>query len=365
MKKVLVLANSSAGIYNFRNEVMLALLEKYEVYISLPDDLCNAELEQEGCKIIVTPINRRGVNPIEDVKLCIAYIRLLREVKPDIVLTYTIKPNIYGGIACRWTKTPYICNITGLGSALENTGILQRITLLLYRVALKSVSVVFLQNVSNKKFFEEKRVTGSRLRLIPGSGVNVEKYAHIPWPQQSDVFVYMSRVMREKGIEEYLDCAKRIKSEHPNAVFNIVGYCEEEYEETLKQLSDDGVVAYHGSVKDVIPYLEKAGCLINPSFYPEGMSNVCLEAAASGRVVITTNRPGCQETVIDGVTGYLVPTRDMESLYHRVEEYLQLPEEQRREMGIQGRKYILENFDRKIVIKAYLDEIKVQFEKRN
>ncbi len=354
MSNILILSNSSSGLYGFRNEVILELLKTNDVFISVPDKTNVEDLCGEGCEVIETPINRRGMNPIEDLKLLKSYLRLISEIHPDLVLTYTIKPNVYGGFACRIKHVPYIANITGLGSALENGGLLQFITQTLYKIGLKKADTVFFQNNSNLGFFEDKKITRANKILIPGSGVNIGKFNLLNWPKDFKRFIFISRIMREKGIEEYISCAKEIKKEYPEAEFHLLGYCEERYESELRSLNDAGIVCYHGSVNDVRPYLEKVACLIHPSFYPEGMSNVCLEAAASGRAVITTDRPGCRETVIDGETGYIVPIKDKDELIKAVKRFISLSSDEQKQMGLKGRNYVVQNFNRQIVVDKYM-----------
>ncbi|SDA65798.1 galacturonosyltransferase [Lachnospiraceae bacterium G11] len=354
MSNILILANSSSGLYGFRNELVTELLKSHKVYVSVPDNTNVEELSSEGCQIIETPINRRGMNPVEDLKLFRTYLRLIKDIKPAVVLTYTIKPNVYGGLACRIKHVPYLANITGLGSALESGGLLGFITKSLYKIGLKKADTVFFQNKSNHDFFEEKHITKAPKALLPGSGVNIDRFVPLDWPEYVCRFLYISRIMKEKGIEEYLACAKEIKAEYPKTEFHILGYCEEGYEEELKKLNDEGIIEYHGSVKDVRPYLEKARCLIHPSFYPEGMSNVCLEAAACGRAVITTNRPGCVETVLDGESGYIVPTQNKTALISAVKSFLDLPSDKQKEMGSKGREYVVQHFNRQIVVDRYM-----------
>jgi len=358
MGRILILANNSAGLYGFRNELLIELTKEYEVYASLPDHTHDEEFEAEGIRVIDTQINRRGVNPVQDLKLLGNYLKILKEIKPDVVLTYTIKPNVYGGLACSIKKIPYLANITGLGSALENPGILQKITKMLYKIGLRSANTVFMQNQVNYDFCKANRLTKSEMVLLPGSGVNTEKFGVLPWPEEKKAFVYVSRVMKEKGIEEYIACAKAIKAEYPEVDFHILGFCEENYENELARLNEEGTIIYHGAVKDVRPYLEKVRCIIHPSFYPEGMSNVCLEAAASGRAVITTDRPGCRETVQDGVTGFVVPIQDKDSLIEAVKSFLDKSDEQQKSMGMAGREYVVSNFDRNIVVEQYMSRLK-------
>ncbi len=356
MAKVLILANSSSGLYGFRNELVLKLLKKYEVYASLPDETNNKELSEEGCKIIKTSINRRGMNPLEDLNLFKDYLSLIKQVKPDAVLTYTIKPNVYGGLACRIKKIPYMCNITGLGSALENPGILQKLTKILYKTGLKGAATVFFQNSYNLSYFEKNNMCRSKKVLLPGSGVNVDRFSVMPWPKDKTRFIFISRVMKEKGIEEFFDCARSVRNKHDDVEFHVLGYCEEEYETILHNLNEEGIIVYHGSVLDVRPYLAQAKCIIHPSYH-EGMSNVCLEAAACARAVITTDRPGCKETAIDGKTGYIVPARDRMALTEAVERFIALSSDEQKAMGEASRKHVEEKFDRSIVVKEYMEQL--------
>lgn len=363
MKKVLILANSSSGLYGFRNELVLELLKEHEVHVSLPDDTNNEELASEGCIIHHTDINRRGMNPIEDFGLIKAYQDLVKEIEPDVVLTYTIKPNVYGGWVCGRKKIPYIANITGLGSALENGGLIGKIALILYKIGLRKAKCVFLQNESNMAFFKEHRVTKAPLDLLPGSGVNLDRFEVSPLASDREEFLFISRVMKEKGIEEYIEAAKRIHEKQPNVIFSILGQCEEDYEATLKKAEEEGYINYVGRVKDVRPYLKNALALIHPSFYPEGMSNVCLEAAASGRTVITTDRPGCRETVNNasdiesGKSGFIVPIKDCDAVINAIESYLALSYAEREKMGLNGRRYAEKNFDRNIIVGKYMEVI--------
>ena len=358
MKKILIFANSSKGVYGFRNELVLKMLEKYEVFISVPDTVCTAELEEEGCKIISTDINRRGMNPVEDLKLFFAYQQLLHEIQPDLVLTYTIKPNIYGGFACRLRKIPYITTITGLGSAMEGDGLLQKLTSILYRIAMKKASCIFFQNETNQKIFEERNIKGLAQKRVSGSGVDLEHFKYMDMPETENVrFMFVSRILKEKGIEEYLEAAKQIKNKYPATEFWILGKCEEEYEMQLQELQKEGIIQYFGMQKDVRQYLKDVHCLVHPSFYPEGMSNVCLEAAACGRAVITTDHTGCRETVAHEESGYIVEKRNVSQLVNAMERFVLLSKEDKCLMGRNGRVKVECEFDRKMVTNSYMNTI--------
>lgn len=359
-KKVIILANSAAGLCSFRLELVSRLVQEgYRVVVSVPMDNRVPDIESVGATVMSIQIERRGTNPLKDLQLWRQYCQLLRKERPDAVLTYTIKPNIYGGLAARCSKVPYIANITGLGSAVENPGLLQKITVALYRVAMRQARCIFFQNPGNEAFFAERRIRNEVHRVIPGSGVNLEKFSYRPYPAEHQPlrFVFISRLMREKGIEEYFAAAKHFKPLYPDMEFHILGACEEAYDAQLKELQDQGIVQYHGQQKDVRPFIEQANCTIHPTFYPEGMSNVVLESAALGRPVITTRRHGCMEAVEDGVTGYLFPERDTEALIACLERFIALPYTEKLQMGRAAHEKMNREFNRQIVVHAYLEEL--------
>lgn len=357
--KILVLANFGIGLYNFRKELLEELIrQNNEVYISLPNDKYVPKLESIGCKFIDTPVSRRGTNPITDFKLFMKYMKIIKNIKPDVVLTYTIKPNVYGGMACRLMNVPYLPNITGLGTAVENGGLLQKITLLLYKISMKRASCVFFQNEDNYRFFQNKKIKVNRTRIIPGSGVNTQYFYLLPYPSDEVVeFVFISRIMKEKGIDQYLGAAEYIKKKYPNTKFHVLGFCEENYKYKLKKLHEKGIICYHGMQDDVRNFHRRSHCTIHPTYYPEGMSNVILESAACGRPVITTNRSGCREIVDDGVNGFIVEEQNTQDLIKKIEKFLALDYEDKVKMGLAGRKKVEEQFDRQIIVDAYIEEI--------
>ena len=379
--KVLILANNSVGLYKFRKEVLEALLaNKYEVFISLPNGDFIEDMQQMGCHFIETEISRHGTNPLTDLALTKKYCSIIKSLKPDIVFTYTIKPNVYGGIACQLCKVQYVANVTGLGTAVENGGILQKITLALYRTGLRKARRVFFQNLANQDFMLRHKVVKGAYSLLPGSGVNLERFAPLPYPDETDGihFVFISRIMREKGIEQYLDAAKHFKAAEPaeapdsrhserseessavstyKVTFHICGFCEPEYKGKLDEYIKNGTVIYHGMVRDVREIHKISHCTIHPSFYPEGISNVLLESCASARPIITTDRSGCKEVVDDGVNGYVAKQCDSEDLIWKIEKFVALTHEQKMQMGLAGRAKVEKEFDRKIVVDAYMKEM--------
>ena len=354
MEKVLILANSSGGLYDFRNELVLELLKKYKVYVSVPDAVAVDKLEAEGCNVIHTEINRRGMNPIQDLGLVKAYLKLLKQIKPQVVLTYTIKPNIYGGFCCRLLRIPYIVNITGLGTTFERGGMLKYMVVTMYKVALKKADCVFFQNDRNKQIFEENGIFGQKAKRVNGSGVNLDKYQAEEYPgREKPKFLFVGRLMKEKGIEEYLSCTKKYAN---RAEFDIIGYCEEAYEEEVKQLEKNGILKFHGFQKDVMSFYKDADAIVISSYH-EGMSNVLLEAAAMGRPVLATNIPGCREAVEDNRTGLLFQARSVQALEETIEYFLAMPAKQRRAMGQAAREKMEQEFDRRKVVESYIEEV--------
>ena len=359
MKKVLILANSASGLYDFRNELLLKLLESYEVHVSLPDAEKVPQLAIEGCQVHRTPIDRRGVNPIKDMGLFLAYWQLIRNIKPDVVLTYTIKPNIYGNLCCRLKRIPYIANITGLGSVFENGGMVQKIVVLLYKLSLKKASCIFFQNKKNQEIFEQHGIYGKKARLVPGSGVNLDRHTFEEYSSKEEkmIFLYVGRVMKEKGIEELLYAAKVLCEENPQVIFRLVGNYEEDYKDIVEQYEKQGILELIGYQKEIHPYYKEAAAVLMPSYH-EGMSNVILEASATGRPVLASDIPGCQEGFEDGITGFGFPPRDKEALLEALRKFVKLSEDERAQMGKNARAKMEREFDRKQVVNAYVEEIK-------
>lgn len=355
MKKVLVLTNSSGGLYDFRGEFVKALTLKYEVWVSMPDDVKERELTDMGCRIIRTPINRRGINPLEDLKLYRAYVKMMKETGPDLVVTYTIKPNIYGGFAAGMKKIPYIATITGLGGAFDRTGLLLKLIVGMYRAGLKRAACVFFQNEENRGIFQSMRIAGKKERMVMGSGVNLEKHSYEPYPEREEThFLFVGRVMKERGILEYIAAARRLYSDR--VFFDIMGYCDEDYQELLDDLEKEGVIRQIGFHTRVHEYLAAADAIVVASFH-EGMSNALIEGAATGRPVIASNISGCKEAFEEGVTGFGFTPGNPEELIDAMEKFLALSTKERATMGQRGREKMEREFDRKLVTAAYMDEV--------
>jgi len=360
MKKILLLANDTTYVYNLRAEVLSALLgDGFAVTVASRTAQHTEELTAMGCKLVPVEMDRHGKNPLQDLVLLRFYQRLLVSESPDVVLTYNIKPNVYGGLAAARAKIPYLVNVCGLGTPVETPGPLQTLTCFLYKQGVKRASCVFFQNRSNYEFFVERGMLAGHSHLLPGSGVNLSKYEVLPYPKGDTVeFLFISRVMREKGIDQYLDAAEAIRARHPETVFHILGGCDDEaYLERLKSLQEKGVILYHGQQKEVLSFQRRSCCTVHPTYYPEGMSNVLLETAACGRPIITTDRSGCREIIEDGVNGFICRQKDSADLIRQLERFLALPRDKRREMGLAGRAKVEREFDRQFVVDAYREEI--------
>lgn len=359
MSKVLFLVNHDVVIYNFRLELVEKLLmEGHQVVISSPYGERIDALKSLGCEYYEQPISRHGINPFKELFLIRSYKKLIKKVSPDIVFTYTIKPNIYGAIACRKMGVPCVANITGLGTAVENSGLMQKITVLLYKYAFSKIKRVFFQNEENQQFFVDQKIALGKHGLLPGSGVNLERFSPLPYPRDDMIeFAFVSRIMKEKGIDQYLEAATHIRKKYPHTVFHVCGFCEQAYEEKLKQLDHEGVIVYHGMVRDVKSVFAHVQCIVHPTYYPEGLSNVLLESLACARPIITTNRSGCREIVDDGVNGFIVKQKDSSDLIEKIEKFLLLTWDTKRHMGEAGRAKVEREFDRNIVIDCYLKEL--------
>jgi glycosyltransferase involved in cell wall biosynthesis len=357
-KKILILLNDII-IYDLRRELIDELIkQKYEIYISVPYNKSLSQIMAKECHHIDTKINRRSKNVINDLFLLSQYRKTFKKLKPHVILSYTIKPNIYGGLVAQSLKIPFIANITGMGIIFERDGLIRKIVLLLYRKAFKKINCIFFQNKIDQQIFIEENIAIDKHRLIPGSGVNSNKFALIAYPKEPPInFIYISRIMKTKGIEEYLQAAAYIKQKYSYTNFHICGSFVEKYKSIVEKLIEDKVIHYHGFVDDIRQILADIHCVIHPSYYREGISNVLLESAASGRPIITTDHSGCREVIDDHKTGFLFKKQNSDDLINKIQQFVTLSNEEKQAMGKAGRVKVAKEFNRQIVIDAYIDEI--------
>lgn len=355
--KILMITNHSYMFYQFRKELTEELLKEHDVYLSTPFVGREEELKELGCHLIETHVDRRGINPITDLKLLFEYNKMIKEVKPDKVITYSIKPNIYASIICTLHKIDYYVNVQGLGTAFQKNGI-SRLVTFLYKLALKNAKVVFFENEGNANEFQIRKIIPKyKEKLLKGAGINLDKFTYQEYKEDNLVhFLFVGRIMKEKGVNELFDAMIRLKEKYDNVILDVVGFFEDEYKEIVEDLEKKGIIKFHGFQSDVRPYYKDAHCVVLPSYH-EGMSNVLLEGSATGRIIVTSNIPGCKEAVDEYKTGFTCPIKDSNQLFIQLDKVMQLDNEQRKQMGIKAREKMIKEFDKKIIVRETLDSI--------
>ena len=358
-KVAMFVANDTTFIYKLRKEILEEFINKrYKVIVVAKKLKFVNEIELLGCTIIDLNLVRTGTNPLSDILLLKQVNRILKKENPDIVFTNSIKPNVYFGIACRRLHIPLVPNITGLGRALEYPGLLQKISVFLYKKGMRGADTILFQNNFNKDFFLEKNIIkeSKKYVILPGSGVNIDEYSKLEYPLSDKInFLFIARIRKEKGIDYVINSAKKLHKKYDNLMFNVCGLCEDQhYLDKFKKLEQEGFFKYYGEQKDLTPFYKDAHCIVHPTYYPEGMSNVLLEACSHARPIITTNRPGCREIVDDGYNGYMIDIKNQEQLDEAIFKFINLSNEDKKQMGLNGRKKIEENFDRNIIVSEYI-----------
>ncbi len=308
-------------------------------------------------------LNNKGTNPIEDIKLTYMYFKLYKEIRPDLVLHYTIKPDIYASFAAGLLGIPIISNITGLGSLFIHKGLALKVAMILYKVALSIPKKVFFQNPEDmSSFVHHHLVSQEKAALLPGSGVDISKFAPRPKSKPRPiVFLMIARLVKDKGIFEYIDAARRLKKSYDNVEFQLLGalYPNNPTAITsteLQRWQEDGSINYLGTTDHVPDFIAESDCIVLPS-YREGMSHILLEAASMAKPMIATKVPGCMELIDDGQNGFLCHIANSKDLADKMEKMLLLDDAKRQEMGLLSRKKIIEKFDVQIIIDKYLDAI--------
>lgn len=359
-KRILFLANHFITLYSFRKEMINEMVkEGHELYVSLPKSEENKYFEDLGCHIIETEIDRRGVNPMKDLKLIRFYKKMIPQVNPDIIFSYTIKPNIYGTMVSNG-KYRQVCNITGTGATFLKRSVVSTICEILYKLSIKKCYKVFFQNTGDRDFFIKEGLVKDNYAMLPGSGCNLQQHAFKSLPSDDEIrFIFIGRVMKLKGIDQYLQAAEIIRSKYPKTKFLIAGWNEQpEYMQLVEEAQKVGWVEYIGFRKDIDRWIEKCHCTILPSHGGEGVPNVLMESAATGRICIGSKINGTMDVIEDGKTGYLFNTGDGESLARQIEKFILLTPEAKVAMGKAGREKVEREFDRQIVVKAYMNEVK-------
>lgn len=332
--KFILISPKNRTAYNFRGDLIKKIIScGYEVVVTGPNTDHVEKITELGARFVEIPMNKNGVNPKEDLKYQKALYTLFTKEKPDVTLGYTSKPVIYGAIAAKKAGVPHIASmVTGAGyaftAATAKAKIIKTIMSMLYKKAFKCADAVIFQNSDDKnQFVSENLVKEEKCRVVNGSGVNTEKFAAAPYPEKITFFM-LSRVMFSKGIREYLEACKIVKAKYPDVRFMLLGACENIQdsisEEELKPYIDGGIIEHFGETDRVADYYKQCSVYVLPS-YREGTPRTVLEAMSMGRAVITTDAPGCRETVIDGETGFLVPVKDGQAVADKMIEFIENP----------------------------------------
>lgn len=362
--KIIISTNTTWNIYNFRLTLIKDLLENgYEIFAVASRDGYVDKLEELGVKCYHVNINSKGTNPIADLKLVYQYFKLFRLIKPNLILSYTIKPNIYGNLAARLFRIPTINNISGLGTIFIKNSIVTYIGKLLYRLSLFSSYHVFFQNNDDKSLFTDKKlVTKNLSSVIPGSGVNTNKFNFTRTQNNANKFLFLGRLIRDKGICEYLDAAVTVLEKYPKKEFLIVGELGSNNKTALSSkelnhyINNYTQIKYLGKTDNVIDLLQSVDVLILPS-YREGLSKSLIEAASMKLPIITTSVPGCRDVVEDGFNGLLCDVRSKFSLEKAISKMIDLKEKDRLQFGLNGRIKVINRFSSDIVNKIYINKI--------
>ena len=368
-KKILIITNHSYMLYQFRKELIEQLMKEYDVVLSMPFVGHEDDFAAMGCKCVETDVDRRGINPVTDFKLLQFYNKIISDEKPDKVITYSIKPNIYAGLVCRHRKIPYYANVQGLGTAFQKE-LLAKFVGILYKTAFRKVRAVFFENEGNaREFISRKLVSEDKIVVLNGAGINLEHYMYTPISSRQENekgkvsgdrkihFLYLGRIMKEKGIDELFTAMRRLHEEYGDrVVLDIVGFFEDEYKNEIEKMVEDGIAVFHGFQEETRPYYMTADCVVLPSYH-EGMSNVLLEASAIGRPVITSDIPGCREAVEDGKSGYLCEVKNTDMLFEKMKLMMDKSIDEIEGMGRCARNRMEKLFDKKKIVDQTLEII--------
>ena len=365
-KTIAIVINTSWNVFNFRLGLLKALQkEGYKIVIIAPRDAYSQKLKSIGFEYHNIIMNNKGTNPFEDSKLIYHLYKLYKKIKPDILLHYTIKPNIYGSFAAGLLGIPVVTNISGLGTVFLNNSLSSKVAHLLYKIALKIPQKVFYQNSHDRELFISSHlVDKNKTDLLPGSGIDTNKFKpNIEQENNTDnfKFLFIARLLKDKGLIEYVEAAKRF-ADTEKVEFDVLGAFYEANPTAIREGEmnswvESKIINYLGTTDDVKAAIKKADCIVLPS-YREGLSRVLLEAASMAKPIITTDVPGCKEVVDDGVNGYLCKVKDIDSLAKQMKKMILLSDKERKEMGKRGRDKVIDGFDEKIVISKYIDTIK-------
>lgn len=373
-KKIVVIENGLLSTYTMRDGLMKRLLkENFEVIVLTHTNRFVEQVEKSGLKVV--NVGSGNINPLKVSKYIYNLYSALKKIEPDVCLTFSIRPAIWGNIVTRLLKIPTVTNITGVGPLFTSKNIAYRVARSVYRRALSKTKKVFFQNNDDMDLFIEKNfVTPEVAERIPGSGVDYKKFSPVLRPEKNNrhfTFLFIGRLIKDKGIFEFVEAARIIRKKYPRVDFNVIGpFWHQTFKSNtirqtdLKNWIEEGLIDYEGEKKDVRKYIAAADCIVLPS-YREGTSNILLEAASMEKPTITSNTTGCKEIVEDSVTGFLCKVKDSTDLALKMEKMIQLSPDERTAMGKRAREKIIKEFDKEIVLQAYLKAIRETMEAPN
>ena len=365
MNRILILTNSTIGLYKFRKELLEKLGKTHKVFVSVPSDGFENELKNLDIHYIKTPVDRRGTNPLRDFLLLCRYFFIIIRTRPNVILTYTVKPNIYGNLAAKLFLIPVISTITGLGDGFLNDRLSGKLVRFLYRIALWRTKTVAFQNREDVTVLSNYGIIRNQnLLFVKGSGVNLSQHTPIKYPNDGTInFLFIGRKMTTKGVGHLINASEKLKKEGYIFKTMLIGDTDEaDITERLEKSEKDGIITNLSFQKNVSDFIAKAHVVVLPS-YSEGMSNVLLEAAASARPLITTDVSGCREVVDEGINGFLCTPKSDESLYRAMKDFLNIDNSHRESMGLKSREKVEKEFNRNDVINIMINEI-VRLEKK-
>ncbi len=361
---ILLTSNTAWSIFNFRRKLIESLQDEgHQVTLVSPRDEWVEKLSRYQCNFVDIRINNKGLNPLQDILTAIRYFLLFRALKPDVVMTFTVKPVVYGSIAAHILKIPVLCTMTGLGTAFVEGGWMKRLVSLLYKVSLPKSKIVFTHNHDDSALLISERIVDKKkIQCVGGSGIDLDRFTPAPYPPEPPIVVLMiSRLIRDKGVIEFFEAARKIVLRFPGVRFKIAGPIIQINRTALtnsevEELGSEGVVEFLGQVDDVRDLISRAHCVVLPS-YREGMPRVLLEAAAMARPVITTDVPGCREALSPKKSGYLCKVKDSDDLARVLEEFILLQPELKKDMGKAGREYVKRKFSDQSVVQHYITAV--------
>lgn len=362
---ILMTVNAAWNIWNFRRGLVEVLAgEGNRITVLAPPDDSVPRLERLGCHVRPLAMSVKGLNPLDDLRLQHRLKKSFQFERPDVVLSFTIKNNIFGARAARAAAVPFLPNITGLGTAFLSGRVLQTFIEQLYRKAFAPLPIVFFQNEDDRTLFlDRKLVRSDQARLLPGSGIDLARYAAAETPpaEASPVFLMIARLLRDKGVLEFVEAARQVKARQPDVRFQLMGAIGSKNRtainaETVQSWVSESVIEYLGVVEDVRPAIAAASCVVLPS-YREGAPRTLMEAAAMARPIIATDVPGCRAVIDSEISGFLCEVRNARSLAAAMQRFLALSPEARNEVGKAGRAKMEREFDQAIVVSAYREAI--------